>query len=113
MDIWCRFFSVTNVLAEKEVIAALTAAGLNVVALDPNAVGGPGVLFFNQLTQELMEFLREASRHGLERVLAISSSSAALTGGGAWRLLRAGASDVFAWDHSSAPADEVAARFER
>jgi transcriptional regulator with GAF, ATPase, and Fis domain len=49
----------------------------------------------------------------LERVLAISSSSVALAGGGAWRLLHAGASDTNAWDHSSEPACEVAARFER
>ena len=113
MNIWCHFTSGTNGLQEKAVIAALTAAGLSVAVLNPNEAGGPGVVFFNELNQELIELLRQTSRNGLERVLAISSSSAALAGGGAWRLLRAGASDVFAWDHSSAPADEVVAHFER
>jgi transcriptional regulator with GAF, ATPase, and Fis domain len=113
MNIWCHFSSVTNALLEKAVVAALAEAGLSVVALNPNKTVGSGVLFFDELNPELIELLRETSRNGLERVLAVSSSSAALAGDGAWRLLRAGASDVFAWDHSSAPAGEVAARFER
>jgi transcriptional regulator with GAF, ATPase, and Fis domain len=113
MNIWCHFSSGTNALLEKAVVAALTEAGLSVAALNENKTDGPGVLFFNELNQKLIELLRETSRNGLERVLAISSSSAALTGNAAWQLLRAGASDVFAWDHSSAPASEVAARFER
>src|SRR5262249_5688541 len=57
--------------------------------------------------------LHEISRGGLERVLAIGSSRAAFDAGGSWRLLAAGASDVFAWDHSSDPAGEIAARMRR
>jgi transcriptional regulator with GAF, ATPase, and Fis domain len=49
----------------------------------------------------------------MERILAISLSPAGDRVAGVWNLLRAGASDVLAWDHSYDPAHEVAARFER
>lgn len=66
-----------------------------------------------QVDQALCDLLRHLSRNGLERVLAVAISGTALMGDGAWRLLRSGASDVFAWDHSDNPASEIAARFER
>jgi transcriptional regulator with GAF, ATPase, and Fis domain len=71
------------------------------------------VVVFDQITQQLFDFLRAASRNSLDRVLAIAVSRSTLIGGGAWRLLQVGASDVIAWDNSANPAEEVAARFER
>jgi len=49
----------------------------------------------------------------MERVLAIAISHATVKPAAVWELLAAGASDAFAWDHSSDTAYEVAARFER
>jgi len=49
----------------------------------------------------------------MERVLAIALSQARVKPSAVWDLLDAGASDAFAWDHSSDTAHEVAARFER
>ena len=46
-------------------------------------------------------------------MLAISVAPPASLNNCAWRLLHAGASDVFAWEHSRAPAAEVAARLAR
>jgi len=46
-------------------------------------------------------------------VLAIALSRTGMKPTDIWRLLSAGASDVFAWDHSDDPAREIAARFER
>jgi transcriptional regulator with GAF, ATPase, and Fis domain len=100
-------------LPEKSILDALSRAGAGSYAVDMSEPSGPGVLFFDQITQRLCHFLREASRRGLERVLAIALSHSALAERGAWQLLQAGASDVFAWDHSTDPAQEVAARFER
>jgi transcriptional regulator with GAF, ATPase, and Fis domain len=71
------------------------------------------VLIFDEITQELCDFLREISHTGLERVLAVAVADSALSDGGAWRLLQAGASDVFAWNHSSDPTSEIAARLDR
>ena len=53
------------------------------------------------------------SQHGFDRALAVATSSEALVQGAVWRLLEAGASDVFAWDAMPDPAGTVAARFER
>jgi transcriptional regulator with GAF, ATPase, and Fis domain len=71
------------------------------------------VVVFDQITQQLHDFLRVASRNGLDRVLAVAVSRSTLVGGGAWPLLQSGASDVIAWDNSANPAEDVAARFER
>ncbi len=113
MRVWCHFFGLDNVVLRSAVVEALTGVGITTYALDPEKPSGPGMLVFGEITQRLCGFLREVAHSGLERVLAIAASSSALAGGDAWRLLQAGASDVFAWDHSTNPAGEVAARFER
>ena len=94
-------------------MTALTEAGLSPVALDVRDAKGPGVLFFSEINQKLFELLNQVSNNGLVRVLAVALSSLTLAGGGVWRLLQAGASDAFAWDHSSTPEREVVARLER
>jgi len=94
-------------------VESLARAGVGSVPLDLDDPRGPGIVFFDAVDEALCDFVRDASRNGLERVLGIGSGAAALAGGAGWRLLRSGASDVFAWDHSRDPAAEVAARFER
>jgi transcriptional regulator with GAF, ATPase, and Fis domain len=74
---------------------------------------GPGIIFFDEITPQLADLLREVSHRGTERVLAIGLSPSSMKPAGVWGLLSAGASDVFAWDHAHDPAREVAARFER
>ena len=113
MSVWCHFLNVENHLLAKAVMTSLTEAGLSPVALNLREVRGPGVLFFSEINQKLFELLQELSSNGLVRVLAVALSSLALASGGVWRLLQAGASDAFAWDHSSTPAGEVVARLER
>ena len=74
---------------------------------------GPGIVFFKQFSNQLLDLLREKSRRGLERVLAISLSRRALEPDVIWNLLAAGAADVFAWDHCRKPTQEIFARFQR
>jgi len=73
----------------------------------------PGVVFFDHIDADLADAVRQFSGAGVRRVLAIAMPAARLTPGDAWWLLSEGASDVFAWDHSATPADEVAARLRR
>jgi len=110
MKIWHYF------LGQKPQVAILDA--LSQTRLLPHAceslpLRGPGIVFFDEITSQLSNLLREASQRGMERVLAIGLSHDDLNPTGIWSLLSAGASDVFAWDHSDEPAREVAARFER
>ena len=94
-------------------VAALRDAGLAVRELDGTPPAGPGLLLFEAVTGRLIDALRELSRDGEERVLAIAMRSSALESASPWPLLQAGASDLLAWDHSSGPAAEVAARLAR
>src|SRR5262245_65711708 len=104
--VWHYFLGSDKVRPVSPMLDALNRAGIILYEVDPSAPEGQGVLFFDQVTSQLYDFLRETSRHGLGRVLAIALSQAALDSRGAWRLLQAGASDVFAWDHSTNPGQE-------
>jgi transcriptional regulator with GAF, ATPase, and Fis domain len=110
---WCQFFNGSESLQAKERLAALRGAGLELEPRSANQSGGAGVVFFDVVTPELCEFLREVADGGAERLLAVVSSGRALRDDAAWMLLELGASDVIAWDHSADAAAEIAARFVR
>lgn len=110
MKIWHRFL---GHWPEATILDALSRENLSTYALETPTPHSGGVVFFEEVTPQLFEQLRAASRRGLERVLAVAVSRSRLKIESVWKLLRAGASDVFAWDHSENPAREVAARFNR
>ncbi|HEX7089440.1 MAG TPA: sigma 54-interacting transcriptional regulator [Longimicrobiales bacterium] len=94
-------------------LESLARAGIELCPLDAGHAPGPGLILFDRLTPETYELVREASRAGLERVLAVAMDGAALADGEGWSLLQLGASDVLAWDRSPDAAAQIAARFER
>ena len=109
---WHHFVQRTDGTVRSAILQALASAGINTFARASETALGPGVLFFDRVDAELCDFIRQVSRNGLERVLAVVVSRAAL-GGDTWRLLESGASDVLAWRHFRQPAAEIAARFGR
>src|SRR5215467_5810551 len=111
--VWHHFVGLADEGWKTAVVEALAQAGLTTSALDRDAPSGPGVLFIDHFNQRYYDLLREISVNGLQRVLVIAPTRSALSGCDAWRLLEAGASDVFTWDHSDSAAAEVAQRFER
>lgn len=113
IDVWSTFLGQAQNKPTADWVAALRSAGLQVRDACVREAQGPGVLFFEEITPSLCDLLREISDQGNERIICIALNRAALTNGKSWLLLQAGASDVFAWDHSSRPAQEVAARFKR
>lgn len=110
---WSHFKGKEAVQRRGAVLESLTRAGIATLPLDREAVAGIGVLFFDEVSQGLCTFLREVSRHGLERVLAIAVSPSLLSDSNAWLLLDAGVSDVLVWDESQDTATQVALRLER
>jgi transcriptional regulator with GAF, ATPase, and Fis domain len=110
---WHRFAERGDASQMNAMLQALVGVGVRTHPLDSDVVSGPGILFFCEVNQALCDLLRQLSRNGLERVLAVAISNTALAGESAWRLLHSCASDVFAWDHSDNPASEIVARFER
>ena len=114
MKVWYQFLrNGSSVPADHEVVTALTAAGISPRPLHRTKPEGPGIILFDEASAEVYDCLHEFSRNGLQRVLAVASRNSALANGVTWELLRAGASDAFAWEHSSEPAREAAVRFKR
>lgn len=109
---WHHFGQRCDATVRSAILQALANAGLNTSPRVSESGFGPGVLFFDQVDPELCDLIRQVSRNGLERVLAVVVSGATL-GRDIWRLLESGASDVLAWRHFRQPAAEIAARFGR
>jgi transcriptional regulator with GAF, ATPase, and Fis domain len=98
---------------QEQALGALHAAGVRTRAVTTTAAEGPGLVFFERFTPDLPTLVGRLSRGGRNHVMVVATRSAALADRRCWALLRAGADDVFAWDHSATPADEIAARLLR
>jgi transcriptional regulator with GAF, ATPase, and Fis domain len=79
----------------------------------PDSSSGPGLLLFYGYAPELDDRVRERSRLGEERLIAVGMRREALARGVGWRLLEAGASEVLCCTDAAAVAGVIAARFER
>ena len=71
---------------------------------------GPGAIVFDEADARVLALVREQSRGGQRRVLAIATAAQSLAGEAPWQLLDAGAADVVAWDGC---AQSVSLRLER
>jgi transcriptional regulator with GAF, ATPase, and Fis domain len=112
MSIWlCAFGNETAELSRR-VAAGLAAIDLVVHHTSSGHTQGPAVVVFAQVTAELCAAVAELSHQGLQRVVAIATSSGAVRDGG-WRLLGAGAADVLHWDGQPDPALALSARLRR
>lgn len=74
---------------------------------------GPGICVFDELTDELRDFLQLASCAGREQVIAVARPGALQDCDEGWELLKAGASDVLTWSDLDHLAQQVKARLER
>jgi transcriptional regulator with GAF, ATPase, and Fis domain len=111
--LWHCFVEHNDSSNRSTIVQALLRERVRTHALRPDELAGPGILFFEKVDPSVCDLVRQCSRKGLERILAVAISKSALAGNSVWRLLHSGASDVFAWNHSTNPAREIAARFER
>jgi transcriptional regulator with GAF, ATPase, and Fis domain len=111
-NVWLELFPPRPAAAPGPETEALGRAG---VAVRPRSAdgGGPGLLLFEETGEALYAHLRDVSRDGAERVLAIARTARALAPGVGWRLLQAGASDVLDWEGVADPAEVVRRRLER
>ncbi|MBI5566766.1 MAG: sigma-54-dependent Fis family transcriptional regulator [Chloroflexi bacterium] len=98
---------------QATLIDALQPVGVSAQLRDPQDTDGSGLVCFATPTEAVCDLVREASRGGAQRVLAIATSRQALDHDSAWRMLQAGAADVFAWDAVNNPAAVIAARLRR
>jgi len=75
--------------------------------------GAATLLFVAAPCAAVCETVQDISRNGLDRVLVVLPSRHSSANGAAWSLLRAGASDVLAWDDGVAACQRIAARIGR
>ena len=71
------------------------------------------VVLFDRLSPAVISVVREVSRGGRDRTIALASNERALGERETWQLLAAGVADVLAWSHDGDPAAHIAARLER
>jgi transcriptional regulator with GAF, ATPase, and Fis domain len=110
--LWFHGFGEAEPFSADPLARGLAAAGVSLYPLDGAGPRGPGIVVFREVSDELCAFVGEASAGGAERVLAVAADG--LSAATAWRLLRAGASDVLPRSRPGGdPAAEVAARFGR
>src|SRR5215204_3769862 len=112
-SVWYHFAGQIGPTQKRSILDSLASVGVVTHALDCSNPSGSGVFFFDQVTEQLCEFLRDASHGGQERILCIALSKSMLVSRGAWQLRKAGASDIFAWDDPTEAARQASARFER
>jgi len=97
----------------RSALQVLQKAGLETYPLNPKALSGPGLVFFSAADAGLYDFLKEVSRSGFERVLAVTLAPLLSAQSTAWNLLKAGASDLISLDLLLARPESVTARFAR
>src|SRR6267154_2850919 len=110
---WIHFCGPKDLLARQAILDSLTNHGVATRSLDVNAPSDEGIICFSSIDDDLYEFVREVSHNREKRVLAVPVAGAQLDSGQAWRLLLAGASDVFLWSSTSELAERGKARFDR
>src|SRR4249919_2494629 len=73
----------------------------------------PGLLLFDSLTEQLADELTAQRRHGSGPIIAIALQRSHLGNGGIWKLMQAGADDVFVVEEFENPATAISARLLR
>lgn len=111
--VWLHYLETGNAPPDQTIAQALVGLGIAVEALSQSTLSCPGILCFSEISPLLCQLLREVSRSGTTRVLAVAQSGTTLRNGQAWRLLEAGASDVLSWDDLIDPCAVIFARLER
>ncbi|MBU4230926.1 MAG: sigma 54-interacting transcriptional regulator [Proteobacteria bacterium] len=86
---------------------------LELVPFAANARSFAGILFFDEVTSGVLDFLRQAGQPNSSRIVGIAIKRTNLPVTQIWRLLQAGAADIFVWDRMNSPAEKLAARIER
>ena len=113
ISVWLHCHSGEHFLSRPQIATALAHAGVACQRRGADSESGLVLIFFDQETPELIEFIQNSSHAGFDRILVVATHKASLAGNTPWKFLQAGASDVMAWDGSEDPAAAIAARLQR
>jgi transcriptional regulator with GAF, ATPase, and Fis domain len=110
---WIHFCGPKDLVARQAILDSLSNQGVATRSLDIDAPSDEGIICFSSIDDDLYELVRELSHNREKRVLAVPVTGVKLESAQAWRLMLAGASDVFHWSSASEMAERVKARFDR
>ena len=110
---WLHFWNNQSLERKESLMTALSALGVRLRAMEPIDTAGAGLLCFESIDNDLLQFLAEATRYGFARVIAIRVSSTPLPSAAAWSMMRAGASDVLEGKSVYELAEQIRARLDR
>ena len=109
IDVWLDVDGVTDRAWRGEFTRALENAGVRV----GRGRDSPALVAFEAVSPGLYQVVRESSRSGAERVLAVAVRPGVLDSGETWRLLTAGASDVLVWSGPDVSVSGIVQRLRR
>jgi transcriptional regulator with GAF, ATPase, and Fis domain len=113
IPLWYHFLVNSAAATSSVALSNLRSVGLLPVPLNGTTPDSSiGLIFFDAVTEELFQFLREITRNHSAYVLAVALSREALADR-SWQLLQAGAADVMVWGDPDAMARVVATRVQR
>jgi transcriptional regulator with GAF, ATPase, and Fis domain len=113
IEAWIEFLGTRAGCLRSEVTEALRRQGITAVPSDENRATVPGVIVFDEEGLDSRDVVKAFHHYArASRVLALAASPEALAQDCCWRLLKAGASDVMAWE-TERSAQEIAARLGR
>jgi transcriptional regulator with GAF, ATPase, and Fis domain len=105
--------SIAGSLSEQ-LVDSLHRSGIATCERDSPSEADTGILIFDTVDPPLLEFVRESSQQGQQRVLSIATSAAALSAETTWSLLHAGAADAWVWcDSPELLTERLSARLDR
>lgn len=115
-ELWHYFFEPVEADKKAQITGLLANAGVtareyNFEQFYDNNACLSGIVFFKNANLQVQNFLKQASRQGLRRVLAVGIDSS-LSSKEIWNLLQCGAEDVFALADLSNFGAEITARLE-
>jgi transcriptional regulator with GAF, ATPase, and Fis domain len=97
--VWVRCMA--GATGAQQIAAELNAIGLNVSPDEYGDSDADGILYFDRVTDELLETLRDLSHFSRAGIIALAAPGALLTRAESWRLLSAGASEVLVWESAA------------
>jgi transcriptional regulator with GAF, ATPase, and Fis domain len=107
--IWYKCICENNSPPLCELVDKLSSLDVELYPSEQGDPSHPGIIFFDTNSQHLFDMLRGQAG----RVLTVAFSQEAIKGFSAWRLLGAGASDVFLWTQPSELAAMIDGRLKR
>jgi transcriptional regulator with GAF, ATPase, and Fis domain len=110
---WIHFCGPKNLSVRKSILEILACNGVGTHPLDMKTPSDDGIICFSSVDDDLCALIQELSRNREKRVLTVPVAGIQLDSNQAWRLFRAGASDVVQWSSTSELAERIKARFER